>query len=89
MFGIASRYVKARTCPSTDGRKAPAFHIPFFYMQGKSLAFSTTKFGNFAELNATNLRRTEINLFSLIINSRFTIYLGYHFLKWFFNLIKI
>ena len=37
MFGIASRYVKARTCPSTDGRKAPAFHIQFFICKARAL----------------------------------------------------
>ena len=59
MFGIASRYVK-------DRRKAPAFHIFHLClssgMQGKSLAFSTTKSGDFAELNGVNLRRTEIGM---------------------------
>jgi hypothetical protein len=29
-------------------------------MQGKSLAFSTTKSGDFAELNTANLRSTEV-----------------------------
>jgi hypothetical protein len=66
MFGIASRYVKAR-------RKAPAFHIickynyfpikkdtttcASFYMkmQGKGLATDTAKSGDFAELNATKI----------------------------------
>jgi len=49
MFGISSRYVKAKI-------KAPAFHIICKYnlflsvdMQGKNLASSPTKSGNFAE----------------------------------------
>ena len=71
MFGIASRYVKAR-------RKAPAFHIickynyfpikkdtttcASFYtnMQSKGLATDTAKSGDFAELNATKIYRKRM-----------------------------
>ena len=47
MFGISFRYVKVRTCPSIDGRKAPAFHTfhncLFSDMQAKGLLLALTK----------------------------------------------
>jgi hypothetical protein len=37
MFGIESRYVRVRTCPSIDGRKAFTFHIQFFICKARAL----------------------------------------------------
>jgi hypothetical protein len=55
--------------PLTEGKLL--LSIFYFDKQGKSLAFTTTKSGDFAELHAVNLRLTEYNLFKLNLISVF------------------
>jgi hypothetical protein len=58
MFDIASRYVKARTCPSIDGRKAPAFHCIFKYAR-KSLASNFYIARRYAEYSSKGRLRED------------------------------
>src|ERR1035437_2020483 len=81
MFGIVFRYVKVRTCPSIDGRKAPAFHTfhncLFSDKQAKGLLLVLTK--RDASLNKKNYAKNTLHLTEVLYASTFS-YSQYFFI---------